>query len=155
MPAKSADSDDKRSALPGGGSVLLQNVTKVAAIATRSIAVQNGGPSLRTACGIVSRPRQSLPQPTKRWMMRDRCTSGAQSRRQHWVELHNVQHSIQSTLDKRRDPGRTPSAHSPTVMLEQMKERIHNIAQDMQILNRSCGEELVRSSRGAERNGRV
>ena len=34
----------------------------------------------------------------------------------------------------------------PTAMLEQMQERLRNIAQDMYILNRSCGEELVRSS---------
>ena len=65
---------------------------------------------------------------------------------QCWVELQKVPHTIQSTLNKHRDPGRTPSAHSPTAMSEQMKERIHTIAQDMHILNRSCGEELVRSS---------
>ena len=34
----------------------------------------------------------------------------------------------------------------PTAMLEQMKGRIHNISQDMHILNGCCGEELVRSS---------
>ena len=30
-------------------------------------------------------------------------------------------------------------------MLEQMEERLHNIAQDMYILNRSCDEEIERS----------
>ena len=57
-----------------------------------------------------------------------------------------MQHSIQSTLDECRGPGRKPRAQSPTAMLEQTKERIHNIFQDMHILNGSCGEELVRSS---------
>ena len=33
-----------------------------------------------------------------------------------------------------------------TAMLGQMQERLHSIAQDMYILNRSCGEEIVRSS---------
>ena len=56
--------------------------------------------------------------------------------------------NIQSALNKRRDSGRSSGTHclSPTVMLEQMKERLRNIAQDMYILNKSCGEEIVRSS---------
>ena len=37
-------------------------------------------------------------------------------------------------------------ALSPTAMLEQMKERLYNIAQDMYIMNRSCWEEIVCSS---------
>ena len=36
-------------------------------------------------------------------------------------------------------------------MLEQMKERIPSISQDMHIVRRSCGEELVRSSLTAAR----
>ena len=56
---------------------------------------------------------------------------------QYWFWLQKVQHNIQSALNKRRDSGR---------ILKQMKERPHNIAQDMYILNRSCGEEIVRSS---------
>ena len=49
-------------------------------------------------------------------------------------------------------------------MLEQMEERLHNIAQDMCILNRSCGEEIERSflaqarrsvpKKGVERSGK-
>ena len=97
MPAKSAGSEDKRSVL-GGGSVLQQNVTKLAANATRSIAVQTEDPARR---GI-------------------------------------------SLWD--RDPGRTPSAQFPTAMVEHIQERIHNIAQDMHIPNRTWREELVRSS---------
>ena len=46
MPAKSAGSEDKRSVLPRG-SVLQQNVTKLAAIATRSIDVQTEDPARR------------------------------------------------------------------------------------------------------------
>ena len=55
-------------------------------------------------------------------------------------QLQKVQHNIQSALNKRRDSGR---------ILKQMKVRLHNIAQDMynqKILNRSCGEDIVRSS---------
>ena len=57
------------------------------------------------------------------------------------------------TLDERR------VLIPPTAMLEQMKGRIHNIAQDMHVLNRSCGEELVRflpgaGAEGAELKGR-
>ena len=52
-----------------------------------------------------------------------------------------MQHSTQHTLEQCRDPGRKPRACSPTAMLEQMKEHIRNISQDMHILNRSCGEE--------------
>ena len=55
-----------------------------------------------------------------------------------------AQHS--KPLDKLRELGRTLSAQSPTAMVEQMKERIHNIAQDMPNLNRSWREELVRFS---------
>ena len=62
------------------------------------------------------------------------------------MALQKVQHTNQSILDKCRDLGRKPRAQSPTAMLEQTKERIHNISQDRHILNRSCGEELVRSS---------
>ena len=59
-----------------------------------------------------------------------------------------MQHGIQSlpsisggTLGVRRVP-----THSPTAMLEQVQERLRSIAQDMYILNRSCGEEVARSS---------
>ena len=62
------------------------------------------------------------------------------------MELQKVQHYVQHALNKRRDSGRSSSSHSPTAMLEQMKERLHNIAQDMYILNRNCEEESVRSS---------
>ena len=65
---------------------------------------------------------------------------------QYWVGLQKVQHKIQHALYKRRDSGRSSSSHFPTAMLEQMKERLHNIAQDMYILDRSCGEEFVSSS---------
>ena len=63
-------------------------------------------------------------------------------------ELQKEQHCIQSALNKRRDSGRSSGSHShsPTAMLEQMQERLHSIAQDMYILNRTCGEEIVRSS---------
>ena len=59
-----------------------------------------------------------------------------------------MQQNIQSVLNKGRDSRRSSGSHShsPTTMLEQMQERLYNIAQDMYILNRSCGEEIVRSS---------
>ena len=65
-----------------------------------------------------------------------------------WLELQKVQHSIQSAFNKRRDSGRPSGSHThpPTAMLEQLQERLHSIAQDMYILNRSCAEEIVRSS---------
>ena len=50
--------------------------------------------------------------------------------------------ALRHTLEQCRDPGRKPRARSPTAVLEQMKERIRNVSQDM--LNRSCREELVR-----------
>ena len=117
MPAKSAGSEDKRSVLPRG-SVLQQNVTKLSAIAACSVAVQRR--ALPVGLGTMDDGRS-----LRRW----RSVQG-----QYWVELQKVQHNIQHTLNKRRDSGRPPSAHSPTVMLEQMKERIHNIAEDMKIL---------------------
>ena len=61
----------------------------------------------------------------------------------YWLELQKVQPSIQHTLVQCRDPGRKPRACSPIAMVEQMKERIRNIFQDMHILSRSCQEELV------------
>ena len=57
-----------------------------------------------------------------------------------------MQHNVQHALNKRRDSGRSSGSHSPTAMFEQMKERLHNIAQDMYNLNRSCGTEIARSS---------
>ena len=65
---------------------------------------------------------------------------------QYLVELQKVQHNVQYALNKQRDSGRSSGSHSPTAMLEQMRKRLRNIAQDMYILNRSCGEEIVRSS---------
>ena len=64
------------------------------------------------------------------------------------LELQKVQHNIQSALRKRRAAGRSSGSqsHSSTEMLEQMQERLHSIAQDMYILNRCYGEEIVRSS---------
>ena len=63
---------------------------------------------------------------------------------QYWLELQKVQHSIQSALNKRRDSGRSSGSHthSPTAMLEQMQERLHSIAQDVNTLNSSCGKKL-------------
>ena len=57
-----------------------------------------------------------------------------------------MQHNILHALNKRRDSGRSSSSHSPTATSEQMKERFHNIAQDVYILNRSC---LVRARSSA------
>ena len=59
---------------------LKQNVTKLAAIATRSIPSKRGTqPVEGSRCGICSRPRQSLPQPPKRWLTGDRHTNSIQS----------------------------------------------------------------------------
>ena len=55
-----------------------------------------------------------------------------------WLELQKVQHSVLQTLEQSRDPGRRPRARSPTAMLEQLKDRIRNISQDMHALERSC-----------------
>ena len=98
----------------------------------------------RSPCGTGSLPQQSPPQPDDgRSLHQWRSIQG-----QYWLELQKVQHNIQSALNKRRDSGRSSGSHShsPTAMLEQMQERLHNIAQDLYILNRSCGEEIVRSS---------
>ena len=59
------------------------------------------------------------------------------------MELQKVQHNIQYALNKRRG---SSGSHSPTALLEQMEERLQSIAQDMYILNKSCGEEIVCSS---------
>ena len=149
MPAESAGSDDKRSVLPRG-SVLQQNVTKLAAIVTRSIAVQTEDP----ACGGISLWDWLTPTAVTSTATQttDPAADGRSLHRwpsiqgQYWLELQKVQHDIQHTLEKCRDPGRKPRACSPTAMLEQTKERIRNISQDMHILSKSCGKELVRSS---------
>ena len=130
MPAKSAGSEDKRSVLPRG-SVLQQNVTKLAATAARSIAVQTEDP----ACGGLS--LWDWLTPTAVTSTATQTTADGRPHQwrliegQCWVELQKVQHSIQSTLEQCRDRGRIPRAQSPPAMLQQMKERIHNIAQDM------------------------
>ena len=80
-------------------------------------------------------------------MMGARCTNGVPSMAV-LAGAAKVQHHIQSALNKRWDSGRSlgSPSHSPIAMLEQMQERLHNIARDMYILNKSCGEEIVRSS---------
>ena len=76
-----------------------------------------------------------------------------------------MQHDMESALDdnKRRDFDRSSGSHShsPTAMLEQMQERLHNIAQDMYILNGTVGKKLCalpwrggrRRRKGAGRGG--
>ena len=71
-----------------------------------------------------------------------------------------MQHNIQSALNKRRDSGRSSGSHShsPTAMLEKMQERLHNIAQDMYILNSSLArarKAAPKKRRGARRRNRV
>ena len=57
-----------------------------------------------------------------------------------------MQHSIQRTLGQSRDPVRRTRACSPTVVLEQLLDRIRSISQDTHALNRSCGVEMATSS---------
>ena len=49
-----------------------------------------------------------------------------------------MQHSNQQTLEQCRDRGRRARARSPTAVLEQLRDRIRSISQDMHALNRSC-----------------
>ena len=128
-----------------GSSVLQQSGTKLAAVATCSVAVQTEDPSYRA---LSLWDWLTLPTVTSTathcWMMDARCTRGAPSRGSiAWsCRMCSIIISPPSTS------GGTlgSDSHSSTAMLEQMKERLHNIAQDMCILNRSCGEEIVLSS---------
>ena len=76
-----------------------RNVTKLAAIATRSIAVQTEDP----ACGgltlrdwLTLTPVTSAATQTTDAAADDRDTNGAQSKGQCWLELQKVQHNIRS-----------------------------------------------------------
>ena len=162
--ASNTGSNDSRPVLPRG-SVVQQSGTKLAVMATRSVAVQTEDP----ICGALS---------LWDWLTSATVTSTATQtlddgrsphhwrsiQRQYWLELQKVQHNIQSALNKRRDSGRSSSSHSPTAMLEQVKERLHNIAHYMYILNgelwrRNCALLLgadaeVRRRKGVERSGK-
>ena len=138
--ASSTGSNDSCPVLPRGS---------VATMATCSVGVRtedsvNGSLSLwdwLTPAAATSTATQTLDD--GRSLHQWRSIQG-----QYWLELQKVQHCIQSALNKRRDSGRSSGSHShsPTAMLEQMQERLHSSVQDMSILNRSCGEEVVRSS---------
>ena len=64
----------------------------------------------------------------------------------YWLELQRVQHSIQQTLEHSRDPSRRPTACSPIAVLEQLRDRIRSVSQDMHALNRSVCVEMATSS---------
>ena len=77
--------------------------------------------------------------------MDTRCSSGAPFRNKYWVELQRLQHSIQHTLEQTPDPCRKCTARSATAVLEQQRERIGSISQDMLALQRSCCVEMATS----------
>ena len=62
----------------------------------------------------------------------------------YWLELQRLQHSIQQTLEQTRDPSR--KFRSPTVVLEQLRDRIRSVSLDMHAFNRSCCVETATSS---------
>ena len=99
-------------------------MTKLASIATRSTATQTQN--------SVTDGRSLL-----QW----RSTQG-----KYWLELQRLQHSIQRTLEQTRDPSRKLPALSPTVVLEQQRDRIRFICLDMHSLNKSCCVEKATSS---------
>ena len=83
------------------GSVLHQSGTKLAVMATRSVAVQTEDLICGAlSCGTGSRLRQSLPQPPTRWMLGARCTNDAPPR-SSIGELQKMQLNIQYALNKR------------------------------------------------------
>ena len=111
------------------------NVTKSAAIGTRSIAVQTEDPAwggislwdwLTPTAVNPTATRVSEPGVDGRSLQQWRSIQG-----KHGLELEKVQHSIQQNLEQCRDPGRKPRARSPAAMLEQMKDRIRSSSQDM------------------------
>ena len=103
--AESAGSDDRRPVLQRG-SVLQQSGTKLAAMATRSVAVQTEDPicgalslwDWLTPATVSSTATQTLDD--VRSLHQWRSIQG-----QYWVELQEVQHSIRYALNKRRDSG--------------------------------------------------
>ena len=64
----------------------------------------------------------------------------------YWLELQRLQHSIQQTLEQTRDPSRKLPARPPTVVLEQLRDRIRSNSLDMHALNRSCCVDMETSS---------
>ena len=128
--------------------------TKLAAMATRSIAVQTEDPAKRgislwdwlTPTTVTSTATQtSDPGAGGRSLKQWRSIQG-----KFLLDLQKVQHCMQQTLEQCRDPGRKPRACSPTAMLEQLKERIRNISQDMHVPHGSCGEESFLPDTSAE-----
>ena len=116
-------------------------------MATRYVAVQTedsvcGSLSLwgwLTAATVTSTATQTL-------VMGARCTNGVPSRGSIGWSCRRC--SITSSLPS--TSGGTLGVRRALTLRQrcwkQMQERLHNIARDMYILNRSCGEEIVRSS---------
>ena len=100
MPAKSAGSDDKRSVLPWGQCCSRTSPNWLPSLPAPS-------PSQRRTKALEALLVNSTATQTMddgRWLHHWRSIH-----KQYWLELQKVQYSIQSTLNKRRDPGRTPS----------------------------------------------
>ena len=126
------------------GSVIQQNITKLASIATRSTAASDESSLwgwLATAATQSTATQTPAPETDERSLQQWRSAQG-----KYWLELERLQHSIQQTLEQSRDPGRKARARSPTAVLEQLLDRIRGISQDMHALNRSCCVEMATSS---------
>ena len=66
--------------------------------------------------------------------------------RQYGLKLRRLQHSVQHTFEQTRDPSRKSTAWYPTAALEQSRERIRSISQDVHALNKRCCVEMATSS---------
>ena len=111
--------DEETRSVPPRGSVIQQNMTKLASIATRSTATQ-------TTNSVTD--GSSLQQ--------SRSIQG-----KYWLDLQRLQHSIQQIFQRTREPSRKLPARSPTAVLEQLRDRIRSISLDMNAHDKSCSVE--------------
>ena len=111
--------DEETRSVPPRGSVIQQNMTKLASIATRSTATQ-------TTHSVTD--GRSLQQ--------SRSIQG-----KYWLDLQRLQHSVQQIFQRTREPSRKLPARSPTAVLEQLRDRIRSISLDMDALDKSCSVE--------------
>ena len=131
--AKNAKDEEARSVLPRG-SVIQQNITKLASIATRSTAAQTMNP-VSDGSSLLHRLTSTATKSTATQTSNSVLAGSGAPLKGNTGWNSKVQHSIQQTLEPSRDPSRRSTARSPTAVLEQLRDRIRSISQDMHALN--------------------
>ena len=116
---KNTKGEETRSVLPRG-SVIQQNMTKLASIATRSTANQTPN-----------------------------SVTDGRSLQQWRSTQENTGSSFRVFSEQTCDPSRKLPSRSPTVVLEQLRDRIRSISADMHALNKSCSVELANQQRAS------